>query len=154
MSDRKSLENSLECPFCQGIADPDVTIKSGELFDKHFDKKLDQTLKCSKCGASAQKVVGCCRLRYVWSTKKEQKDFENVRFFECSDCLDGYYAKVRQRGDRFEIGERLDEDPPDGIKILKQRMLCGDCQGKGGKGDQLNNILKSQRKVMDDLMGS
>jgi len=147
--------NSLKCPFCRKSGDGDgkVYINSKELLARHFDDKLPMSIKCGKCGASAKKIVGCCTLKYVWSTKKEQKDFDNVRFFECSDCLTGYYAKIRQRGDRLEIGEQLDEDPPEGVKILRQRMLCSACKGKGGKGDQLNEILESQKRVMNDLMG-
>lgn len=145
-------ENHLECPFCLKTGGDTVYMTSAEMTQKHFDDKLPMKLKCPKCGAVAEKKVGCCRVRYVWSTKKQQKDYENVALFECSDCGHSYYAKIRERSGRFEIGEWVD-DPPAGIKVRKQRMLCGNCQGKGGKGDRLNEILKSQRGIMDDLMG-
>jgi hypothetical protein len=62
----------------------------------------------------------------------------------CSDCGASYYAQVVERGGRWEIGGRV-EAPADPSKCRNQRMLCGDCQGKGGKGDQLNEILRRQR---------
>jgi hypothetical protein len=127
-------------------------INSKELLDRHFDKKLPHDMECKTCGATAKKVVGCCTLRYRWSPKKTQKDYDDVARFECSDCGDSYYAEIKGYGGRSWIGEKVAE-PPEGITVRKQRMLCGGCQGKGGKGDQLNDLMKSQARIMDDLMG-
>ncbi len=136
--------NHLECPFCRG-SDSQVLINSKELLEKHFADALPKKMECSKCGATAEKVVGCCTLRYRWTPKKTQKDYDDVARFECSDCGAYYYAHFAQHaGQFFRIGEKV-EAPPAGITVRNQRMLCGDCQGKGGKGDQLNEILKRQR---------
>lgn len=62
----------------------------------------------------------------------------------CSDCGASYYAEIIERGGRYEIGARV-EAPADPSTCRKQRMLCGDCQGKGGPGDQLEKLLRSQR---------
>lgn len=74
----------------------------------------------------------------------EKMDYKDVARFECSDCGASYHAKMVERGGRWEIGERV-KAPPAGTKVRHQRMLCGDCQGKGGPGDQLNEILRRQR---------
>lgn len=148
-------KNSLECPFCRGVGDPDVTIDSKKLLDRHWNDKLPDDLKCRKCGATAEKVVGCCRLRYVWSKKAQQKDYDDVARFECSDCGLEYYAKIRGLGGGQEaIGEKV-KAPLAGIKVRQQRMLCGGCQGRGGMGDLLNDLLKGQKasEKMRDLFG-
>ena len=66
---------------------------------------------------------------------------------ECSDCKASYYAKLVERNGRWEIGERI-AAPPEGTEVRHQRMLCGDCQGKGGPGDELERILRQQRGMM------
>lgn len=146
--------NSLECPFCRNAGDGTVYIESKELLDKHFDKKLPLEMECQKCGASAEKVVGCCRLRYVWSRKRSVEEiYRDVSRFECSDCGEHYYAKIVNRGSGYEIGGRM-KAPPSKIKVRRQRMLCGGCQGKGGKGDLLNDLIRGQRAqdTLNDLM--
>lgn len=62
----------------------------------------------------------------------------------CSDCKASYYAQIVEQDGRYLIGEKV-EAPKDPSKCRTQRMLCGDCQGKGGSGDQLNDILRRQR---------
>lgn len=69
---------------------------------------------------------------------------DEIAKMTCSDCKASYYAKLVERGGRWEIGERV-EKPAEGVEVRNQRMLCGDCQGKGGPGDQLENIMKRQR---------
>lgn len=139
-------KNHLKCPFCLGSKSDTVYITSKAMLDQHFDDSLPKKLKCGKCGARGEKVVGCCRVRYEWQRWKTKKDYENVAYFECSDCGTSYYAKIEEREGRFEIGKQVDA-PPKGIKVRRQRMLCGGCQGKGGKGDQLNEILRRQRNI-------
>ena len=134
----------LECPFCLGLDTNTVYLKSKKMLKKHFDDVLPKKLKCRKCGAYAEKEVGCCSVRYVWDTKKTQKDYDDIARFECSDCGTSYYAEIEERHGRFDIGKRV-KAPPKGIKVRRQRMLCGDCRGKGGGGDQLNEILRLQR---------
>ena len=69
---------------------------------------------------------------------------ELIARMECSDCKASYYAKLVERGGKWEIGERV-EKPADGVEVRNQRMLCGDCKGKGGPGDQLEKIMRRQR---------
>lgn len=147
-------QDSLECPFCKEFDSATVYIKDKKLLKKHFDDLLPQGLDCKKCGATAEKVAGCCRLRYVWKKKSGQKDYDDVAHFVCSDCESDYYARVVTDGGLSEIGEKVDP-PPEGVKVRRQRMLCGRCQGKGGMGDLLNDLLKGQRATskMRDLFG-
>lgn len=62
-----------------------------------------------------------------------------IMYMECSDCQTGYYAEVHG----VEIGRKVDK-PAGDAKIRTQRMLCGDCHGKGGGGDMLQKILEQQ----------
>lgn len=62
----------------------------------------------------------------------------------CSDCGGGYFAEIVERGGRFSIGPMVDA-PADPSKCRKQRMLCSSCRGKGGPGDQLQNMMDRQR---------
>ena len=68
----------------------------------------------------------------------------------CSDCGANYFAEIVQCGGRWEIGQRVDA-PPNPDSCRRQKMLCGDCRGKGGPGDQLQNLMRQQRSMMDDL---
>ena len=155
MTPKKDPERDhLECPFCLGYVPNDidkefgyasVILKSEALLDRHWKKDLPEKLDCPTCGASAEKVVGCCTLRYRWVWKRTSEDYRDVARFECSDCGLSYHARIVERSGGYEIGEKLPA-PPAGVQVRKQRMLCGDCQGKGGKGDQLNEILRSQRE--------
>ena len=72
--------------------------------------------------------------------------------FQCSDCDEHYFAEIVERGGRFEIGEKVPA-PAKGVKVRNQPMLCGGCQGKGGGGDQLNEIMKRQRAGPYSQMG-
>lgn len=63
---------------------------------------------------------------------------------ECSDCGASYYAKLVENDGRWSLGEKV-KPPEDPSKCRLQRMLCGDCQGRGGPGDMLNNLLRQQR---------
>ena len=141
--------NHLDCPFCRRSGDGNgrVYIKDEGMLRKHFDGLLPEKLECHACGASAKKVIGCCSIKYVWICKMDQKDYQDVARFECSDCGSHYYARIQERGGRFEIGQKV-EEPPAHITVRRQRMLCGDCRGKGGAGDQLQNIIEEQRRMM------
>lgn len=139
-----SGSNHLECPFCKDQGDT-VYITDDSLIEQHFNDLLPHTLECSTCGAVGKKKVGCCRVRYEWSGKGSYKD---VARFECSDCEHHYYARIVERNGGFEIGSKV-EPPPIGINVRRQRMLCGDCQGKGGKGDLLNDILRRQKGLQE-----
>lgn len=146
----------LECPFCLGVGQvpPDdyekifgyvsVLLEDQALLDRHFKKDLPEKLDCPTCGASGEKSVGCCKLTYRWIRRKAAHDYRDVARFECSDCGISYHARIVKQNDRYEIGEKVPA-PPAGVQIRNQRMLCGDCQGKGGKGDQLNDLLRLQR---------
>ena len=57
----------------------------------------------------------------------------------CSDCEASYYAEVTGT----EIGRKVPK-PEGDTKIRRQRMLCGDCRGKGGSGDNLQKLLEQQ----------
>lgn len=142
----------LKCPFCRKSGEDTVYIQSKELLDRHFDDTLPLNLECRKCGATGRKVAGCCSLRYEWKKKPSASDYDNIRFFRCSDCNHVYYAEIVERNGRFEIGREVDA-PPYGIKVREQRMLCGNCQGKGGKGDRLNDLINRQRRELGQMLG-
>lgn len=69
-----------------------------------------------------------------------------VAKFVCGDCKASYYAEIIERNGGFEIGQRV--TPEDGKTYRTQRMLCGDCRGKGGPGDQLQKMIEDQRRMM------
>ena len=147
--------NHLECPFCLGLGQEaldgeklfgyvSVILDDKALLDRHFRKDLPGELKCNTCGAAAEYVVGCCRVRYKWIRKKSPEDYRDVARFECSDCRASYYARIVERNGRPMIGEKVPA-PPAAVQVRRQRMLCGDCRGMGGPGDNLQNLLDRQR---------
>jgi hypothetical protein len=69
----------------------------------------------------------------------------------CSDCGESYFAEIVCDNGRYSIGATV-EVPPAGTPYRTQRMLCRDCQGKGGPGDQLQKLMARQRAMMGELI--
>lgn len=145
----------LECPFCLGLGQEaldaeklfgyvSVILDDKALLDRHFKGDLPKKLECRTCGAVAEYVVGCCKVRYEWIRKRSPEDYRDVARFECSDCGASYYARIVERGGHHMIGEKVPA-PPATVQVRCQRMLCGDCRGMGGPGDRLQDLLERQR---------
>lgn len=81
---------------------------------------------------------------------KEKKSDAEIAKFVCGDCKASYFAELVERDGQWGIGERV-EAPAGEWKGRVQRMLCGDCRGKGGASDQLQNIIERQRQQMRDM---
>ena len=68
----------------------------------------------------------------------------------CSDCNQTYFATLVEDGGRWTLGKRVPK-PKNTSKCRKRRMLCGDCQGRGGAGDRLQQLMAQQRQQMRDM---
>jgi hypothetical protein len=68
----------------------------------------------------------------------------------CSDCGSSYFAEIVESGGSYSIGDKVPE-PPEGTPCRTQRMVCGDCRGKGGAGSQLQKMIEQQRAMMAEL---
>ncbi len=98
--------------------------------------------------------VSCCRpARWRWreATKIQLEEGSRraamkneIAKMVCSDCGASYYAEIVGRDGRYEIGDKV-APPAKGTRVRNQRILCGNCKGLGGPGDQLEEILRRQR---------